>query len=91
MTWALSNKEPNCDECVPPIFPENKDILDVYLMVRNQHIMGFGGPVDLDLKAVEFALKVLEIKDEDRKAVVKGVHGLYHHMLEIIMAEAKKE
>jgi len=75
----MYGKEPQCDECLPDIMSENAESVAVYLKVRNQHIMGFGGPVDLNFTSVDFVLDMMEI--EDKKHVFEKVHRMYQHSL----------
>ena len=64
MTWALSDKTPKCDICLPELLPENKKIFNVYVAVRNQHIMGFGGPVDLNLRSLDFIMNIKRLRKD---------------------------
>lgn len=75
----MYGKEPQCEECLPEIMPENADSVAIYLKVRNQHIMGFGGPVDLNLMSVKFAFEMLNI--ESSAHIFDKVHRMYQHSL----------
>ena len=58
--------DPDCDECLPPLWPDNALPLEIYLKVQNQHIMGFSGPVDLNLESLFRVLDLYEVKDKKR-------------------------
>ena len=45
-------KLPDCENCLPPLNPSNMDAWQVYQVVQNQLIMGFGGPVSINQIAV---------------------------------------
>lgn len=66
---------------------ENKEILDIYLRIRNQHIMGFSGPIDLDFSSLKFIMDLMEVKD--KKKTFERVHKLYRTMLLGIYEESK--
>jgi len=83
----MYGKEPNCEECIPKILPENREIVNVYLHVHNQHIMGFSGPVDLNLSSLSFVMDVLDVKD--KKYVFEKVHRVYRYILKKMMDQAK--
>lgn len=84
-------KTPKCDECVPEVHPENKKAFEVFNIIKNQHIMGFGGPVDLDLKSLEFAMEVVGIKDEDKKDIFNKVYLAYQTSLRKILEKSEQE
>ena len=75
----MHEKQPKCDECMPQIYPENKEVLNVYMQVRNQHIMSFSGPVDLNFSSVEFYMNMIGV--EDKKDVFMRVLKLYRKLL----------
>jgi len=55
--------------------PENNDFFKVFMKVQNQHIMGFGGPVDLNFESVRFIMDIYDIPN--RREVYEKVHRLY--------------
>jgi len=60
------NQKPDCDNCLPKLFPENEDAIAVYSQVRNQAIyVGMDGiPVDLDYRAVKVVMDMYGIEDQ---------------------------
>ena len=75
----MYGKSPNCQECVPEIMEENKVILDVYLKVRSQHIMGMNGPVDVNINAIKTVMDLMKI--EDQANVFDRVYNIYNKVL----------
>ncbi len=67
--------EPPCDTCTPQLIPENKDVVEVYFQCCNQLIMApMGGAIDIDIQAVDVAIKRLKPENPDR--VFKSVLNL---------------
>jgi len=54
---------PNCPDCIPELYPENRHIIEVFQMVNTQYIMSFGGIVDIDINAVCSVLKLYGYHD----------------------------
>ena len=68
---------PNCADCMPEVMPENMDVLRVFLTVKDQHIMGAGGPIALNLEPVFRLMDLLSIKDQERcLGLVKKMYDL---------------
>ena len=86
-TWALSGKTPKCNECLPPLMPENSEALQVYTKVQNQHIMGMNGPIDLDLKSVKIVMDLLDIQDQ--KSCLDRVHKAYQTVISGLREKSK--
>lgn len=57
-------EEPDCEDCIPPLHDENVDAYEVYRLCNRQVIMSYGGPVDIDIRAVEVAMSRLGIEDD---------------------------
>ena len=90
-TWALSDREPpNCDICMPDIMPQNITTIEVYFEVRDQHIMGSGGPVGLNLVALDLVLRKMEV--ENYNETFERVHRLYQKVIskEALLASAER-
>ena len=75
----MYNKTPKCHLCITPLMSANQVVLDVYLQVQNQHIMGFSGPVDINFLSVKFIMDMMGIKNQ--KEVFERVHKLYRVMI----------
>ena len=82
-------KEPKCDICMPTLMPENSQIFEIYTLVRNQHIMGFGGPVDLDIKSAMLVIDMFGV--DNRKEVFDKVYKLYNITLSRIRDQAESK
>jgi len=48
------------------LLPENIEVYEIYDMIRNQHIMGASGPVDLNLIPVFEVMNRRGVKDWER-------------------------
>jgi hypothetical protein len=59
-------EDPPCGICVPDIFPENKDALEVFFLVEDQVITaGMSGKViSLSLPAIKVAMDICNIRNQ---------------------------
>ena len=89
-TWAMYGKTPKCDLCLVPLMPDNQVVFDVYMEVRDQHIMGFGGPVDINFMSVKLIMDLMDIEVESQKAVFDRVYKLYRKFLSKMYDDAKE-
>ena len=64
---------------MPELMGDNRVVLDIYLRVHNQHIMGFSGPVDLNFQSVKIVMDMLNISNQ--KEVFERVYNLYKRIL----------
>lgn len=69
--------------------PDNKELFELYMMVRNQHIMGFGGPVDLNFNSVKFAMETLGIVNT--KATFDRLYKAYSTSMKIMREKAEED
>lgn len=54
---------PPCQTCLPSLFPENEEAAQVFFLVRNQvRFSPAGKLLDIDLQAVEIAMRRLGVK-----------------------------
>jgi hypothetical protein len=53
---------PPCGTCRVPVMPENEEAVRIFHMVRNQLIMGSGGPVAVNHLAVHAAMELYRIE-----------------------------
>lgn len=61
---------------MPEIETDNLDILQVFLMVKDQYIMGAGGPIALNLDPVFKTMNILKIQQQDRcLTMIKKMHN----------------
>ena len=65
---------------MPPLMPENEDIIKVYLAVRGQVITGFAGVIDINYLAVKMLMDLYEIKNQ--KQCFEGVIDLFKYFHE---------
>jgi len=56
-------ENPPCDKCRVIPNEENADALKIFFMVRNQLIMGFNGPIDINHLAIDAAMRRNNITD----------------------------
>ena len=60
--------------------PDNATPYKVFQRVRHQHIMGFGGAIDLNLCSVYPYMDICGIKKEDQQRCLDLVHMAYQHV-----------
>jgi len=70
--------------------PDNQVVFDVYMEVRDQHIMGFSGPVDINFMSVKFIMDLMNIEVNSQKHVFDRVHKLYKKLLSKMYNGAKE-
>jgi hypothetical protein len=56
-------KPPPCDKCRVDPIDENRDAIEIFLVIQSQMIMGPSGPVDLNHLAIHEAMKLYKIKN----------------------------
>ncbi len=61
------------------------------MKVQNQHIMGFGGPVDLNFESVKFIMDTYNVPAESRGQLFEKVHKLYRISLVSMREKAELE
>jgi len=83
----MYGKTPKCDACIPELMEGNEEVLQVFLRVQGQHIMGSSGPVDLNFQSVEFVLNLMGV--ENKREVFERVHKVYRHILDLQYKEAE--
>lgn len=81
----MYNKNAKCKDCIPEILPENRQIIEVYTLIQNQHIMGFNGPVDLNLLSLDFAMNIVGVKPKNKNDVFNKVYMLYQKTLKKLL------
>lgn len=74
---------------MPVIMESNTEVVEVYSRVSNQHIMGFSGPIDLNILSVKTVMDLLGIKNQ--KYVFERVHYIYKLMLSKFYREQKSK
>lgn len=70
---------PPCDECLPPLWEENQEAFRVYMLCRDQLVMGFNGPVAVNHIAVHEAMRLYGVGnpvDCFEKVVMASRHEL---------------
>jgi hypothetical protein len=58
------DKKPKCGKCLPDLMPENKVLFEIFWLVKNQHIMGPGGPIDLKIDILHSEIERRHIDDK---------------------------
>jgi len=74
---------------MPVLLPGNRQVFDVYMKVQSQHIMGYGGPVDLNFQSVDFIMDLLGVIN--RKEVFEKVYKLYGVSLKRIKEQTESK
>lgn len=73
---------------MPELFPENSLPAKIFFIVKNQHIMGFGGPVDLQHEVVFRWMKTLSVPEEDFERCFELVNRAYWSMRKTMKEES---
>jgi len=55
--------DPPCATCKESAEEENKDALKIFFLVRNQLIMGQGGPIEINHQAIHSAMELYQIRN----------------------------
>jgi hypothetical protein len=65
-TYSRKNppEEPPCEICREEPFEENRDAVRIFSVIKNQLILGFGGPIDINHMAIHEAMKLYKIKNK---------------------------
>ena len=82
-TYALHNEQPPCRDCLPALWPENEIPVAIYARVKGQHIMGFGGPVDIRQDVVFWWMDHYGVPADEREWCFDLVNRAYHNTLQI--------
>jgi hypothetical protein len=62
----IPSEHPPCDTCRERPREENEDAINIFFLVRDQLIMGMGGPVAINQQSVYEAMRLYEIKNQRR-------------------------
>ncbi len=58
-------EETPCDECTPPLLPENADAVTIWSIVQDQVILApMGGPVAVNQLAIHEAMALYGVQDK---------------------------
>lgn len=69
--------DPPCNTCRPSLTPENAEVVDVYLRVRNQIVsVGMSGVADISIPAAKIVMDMLGVKDQ--LGCLDKVRHLFH-------------
>ncbi len=74
-----SGREPPCDACKPILKEVNVPYFVLYSYCQDQYIMGFNGPVGLNLLAVNQAMIDYKVPDEEKiefSSTVRRIAGI---------------
>lgn len=74
-----------CDTCtetdIPDLAAENEVVLDVFLRVRDQHIMGEGGPVAINIEPIFKVMDIVGVESRDKLDCLDLVMAAYRAAL----------
>jgi len=63
--YDKKNEDPPCEKCIPEILPENRDALQVYLLVQNQLVIGgMGEVIDINFESIKFIMELYDIPNK---------------------------
>lgn len=72
----------DCDKCAPKLQAENIIPAKIYQLVRNQHVFGPRGPVDIKHDALWEWIDRMEVHEEDKELCFKLVYAAYKAYIE---------
>ncbi len=61
---VYGDDQEKCSDCKPEYLEENAEAIYIFFLVRNQLIMGYSGPVDINHLAIHSAMNLYEIKEK---------------------------
>ncbi len=67
---------------------ENVDVYRIHTLCQGQYIMGFNGPVDVNILAVDSAMEDEGISKHLRYETKKRVRSLSQHMMNLAYEES---
>lgn len=80
---SVLGKEPNCSECLPVLYDENADAINVWLITKGQIIsVGMGEVVDINHLAVWKVIEKLGIANE--WDCFNKVVRVFHHTTQLM-------
>jgi hypothetical protein len=85
--YALNKKKPVCGKCWPGLHEMNRTAFDLWQILQGQWRFSYGGPVALDLTAIEAALRLHNIPEADRAFVAEQLLAIGS----VVLAEWRKE
>jgi len=88
--------EERCKEChkelkIPILLKENIPVFQIWTRIKDQLIMGSGGPVSLNLVAIYPVLDMFKIEEDERTRCLDLLLLLYYKVRWPLFLEAKKE
>ena len=90
--------KPDCEQCyedlkIPVLMEENLLVYKIYTRVKNQHIMGFNGPVALNLNALYPIMKKAGVRDDEWMRCLDLIQLAYYkaRIPKIILDKKQKE
>jgi len=80
----MYDKEPDCDECIPPLFAQNEDVVKIFFLVQSQIIINAMSGKVLGLNHLAIWEAIDRYKVKDQIGVFENVLNLfsYFHNLE---------
>ena len=82
--WERKDDESPCRACMVVLEEPNIDVMKVYLAVQHHVILHEVSKdktlLDLDVKAVDAAMEIYQVKEADRARCYERVRGLFFHM-----------
>ena len=79
-----------CEDCYVQLRPENEEIARIYIMVRDQFIMGYGGPVAINSSVIYQAMDLYKVPEEFREDMFKKVVELCNLRIAQINKKTKR-
>jgi hypothetical protein len=70
---------------MPRLMPENEIPALIFFKCKNQHIMGFNGPVDLDHQAIFKWMEIYNVPKEKHEETFEIIYAAYQNYYKAIM------
>jgi len=70
--------------------PENENVLKIYQTVKQQYIMGFNGPIDINVIAIDTVINRYGIAEREKKDCFDRVVNICRHILYKHLNEQQK-
>ena len=79
-----------CEDCYVQLMPENELLAKIYIMIKDQFIMGFSGPVSIDSSVIHQAMDLYKVPDKLREDMFKKLMEMTNARIAKINKKTKR-
>ena len=90
MAYGGSDQEPPCKSCRPELEQVNIPYFTLYYYCQDQYIMGEGGPVALNMLAINQAMQDYHVDDDEKIEFSLKVRKIAYVVISSQMEEAQQ-